>query len=233
MIKFKVMENSKIRTALLCFYLFFPIFALANNTADAITMVSYEQGWLDSRGTLALKNNTNKEIHNVSFQITYLDMSGNSLDYEEFTKSISIAPGMTRKIDIPAYEYDRNYHYYKSENMPSGSPSFKIKFELKDYNSVLQESEDIDDYSIYDNEDNSFYSSSKNDGWYMIIAIIAVLFIIGISVGLYVLVAVMAKSRNRSIVLWVLLSIVASPLLIIIILLVVGDDNKRIDNDMP
>lgn len=160
-------------------------------------------------------------------------MSGNPLDYEEFTKSISIAPGMTRKIDIPAYEYDRNYHYYKSENMPSGSPSFKIKFELKDYNSVLQESEDIDDYSIYDNEDNSFYSSSKNDDWYMIIAIIAVLFIIGISVGLYVLVAVMAKSRNRSIVLWVLLSIVASPLLIIIILLVVGDDNKRIDNDMP
>ena len=64
----------------------------------------------------------------------------------------------------------------------------------------------------------------------MIIAIVAVLFVIGLSVGLYVLVAVMAKNRNRNVVLWVLLSIVASPLLIIIILFVVGEDNKHIDN---
>lgn len=232
MIKFKVMANSKIRTALLCFYLFFPIFALANNTADAITMVSYEQSWLDSRGTLALRNNTSEEIHNVLFQITYLDMSGHPLDYEEFTKSISIAPGMTRKVDIPAYEHNRNYHYYKTKD-EFGHPAFKIKFTLKDYNSELQEADDADDYGIYDNDDDSRYSSSKNDSLYMIIAIVAVLFVIGISVGLYVLVAVMAKNRNRSVILWVLLSIVASPLLIIIILLVVGDDNKRIDSDMP
>lgn len=233
MIKFKVMENNKIRTALLCFYLFFPIFALANNTADAITMVSYEQSWLDSRGTLALRNNTSEEIHNVSFQITYLDMSENPLDYEEFTKSISIAPGMTRKVDIPAYEHNRNYHYYKTKD-EFGHPAFKIKFELKGYNSELQEADDSDDFGIYDIDDDSHYSSSKNDSLYMIIAIVAVLFIIGLSVGLYVLVAIMAKNRNRSVVLWVLLSIVASPLLIIIILLVVGEDNKHIDNyDMP
>lgn len=215
------------------FSLLVTISAYAANSND-ITMVSYEQGWLDSRGTLALKNNTNEEIHNVSFQITYLDMSGNPLDYEEFTKHISIAPGMTKKIDIPAYEHDRNYHYYKSENMPSGSPAFKIKFELKDYNAELEEIDDADDYSIYDNDDDSRYSLSKNDSLYMIIGIVVVLFVIGLSVGLYVLVAVMAKSRNRSVVLWVLLSIIASPLLIIIILLVVGDDNKHIDNyDMP
>ena len=215
------------------FSLLVTISAYAANSND-ITMVSYEQGWLDSRGTLALKNNTNEEIHKVSFQITYLDMSGNPLDYEEFTKHISIAPGMTKKIDIPAYEHDRNYHYYKSENMPSGSPAFKIKFELKDYNAELEEIDDADDYSIYDNDDDSRYSLSKNDSLYMIIGIVVVLFVIGLSVGLYVLVAVMAKSRNRSVVLWVLLSIIASPLLIIIILLVVGDDNKHIDNyDMP
>lgn len=215
------------------FSLLVTISAYAVNSND-ITMVSYEQGWLDSRGTLALKNNTNEEIHNVSFQITYLDMSGNPLDYEEFTKQISIAPGMTKKIDIPAYEHDRNYHYYKSENMPSGSPAFKIKFELKDYNAELEEIDDADDYSIYDNDDDSRYSLSKNDSLYMIIGIVVVLFVIGLSVGLYVLVAVMAKRRNRSVVLWVLLSIVASPLLIIVILLVVGDDNKHIDNfDMP
>ena len=232
MIKIKTKAINKNRTALLCIYLLLSICTFAK-TGDAVTMVSYEQGWLDSNGTLALKNNTSEEIHNVSFQITYLDMSGNPLDYEEFTKRISIAPGMTKKVDIPAYEHGRNYHYYKSENMPGGSPSFKVKFELMEYNSVEQESEDAE-YGVYDNDDDNLYSFSKNDSMYLIIAIIAILFVIGLSIGLYVLVAVMAKNRNRSVVLWVLLSIVASPLLIIIILLVVGNDNKHLDNyEMP
>ena len=67
-----------------------------------ISFVSYEQGWLDSKGTLALKNNTTEEIRNVKFLITYLDMSGNELDYEEYERRVTIAPGMTKKLDIPA-----------------------------------------------------------------------------------------------------------------------------------
>lgn len=210
--------------------LFVALSALAVNSND-ISFVSYEQGWLDSKGTLALKNNTTEEIHNVKFLITYLDMSGKELDYEEYERRITIAPGMTKKLDIPAYEHSRNYHYYKSENMPGGSPSFKIKFELKDYNMVQSEANEDDDYSVLDDynyKDKDY--GSEYSATYMIIAIIAVLFFIGISVGLYVLVAIMAQKRHRSVVLWVLLSIIASPLLIIIILLVVGNDNKYIDN---
>jgi hypothetical protein len=158
-------------------------------------------------------------------------MSGKELDYEEYERRITIAPGMTKKLDIPAYEHSRNYHYYKSENMPGGSPSFKIKFELKDYNMVQSEANEDDDYSVLDDynyKDKDY--GSEYSATYMIIAIIAVLFFIGISVGLYVLVAIMAQKRHRSVVLWVLLSIIASPILIIIILLVVGNDNKYIDN---
>ena len=210
--------------------LFVALTVPAVNSND-ISFVSYEQGWLDSKGTLALKNNTTEEIHNVKFLITYLDMSGNELDYEEYERRVTIAPGMTKKLDIPAYEHSRNYHYYKSENMPGGSPSFKIKFELKDYNMVQSGANEDDDYSVLDDynyKDKDY--GSEYSATYMIIAIIAVLFFIGISVGLYVLVAIMAQKRHRSVVLWVLLSIIASPLLIIIILLVVGNDNKYIDN---
>ena len=34
---------------------------------DAVSMVSYEQRWLDYNGTIALKNNTDTDIHNVNF----------------------------------------------------------------------------------------------------------------------------------------------------------------------
>ena len=56
------------------------------------------------------------------------------------------------------------------------------------------------------------------------------MFVIGIAVGLYVLVAVMAQKRNRSVVVWVLLSLLATPLLMIIILLAIGKNENYIEN---
>ena len=65
-------------------------------------------------------------------------------------------------------------------------------------------------------------------GTITILVILAVLAGIAITIGLYVLVAVMAKDRHREVALWLLLSIVASPILIIIILLCIGDDERYV-----
>ena len=200
---------------------------------DAVSMVSYEQRWLDYNGTIALKNNTDTDIHNVNFIITYLDMSDQPLDYEEYTVEVDIAPGMTKKVDIPAYEHDRSYSYYKSEARPSEPHRFKIKYELKGYNiqnpdKVISDDEDL---SIYDeNFEPTDFHPQDNIGWYVFLVIIVSLFILGIGIGLYVLVAVMAKKRNRNVVLWILLSLVGTPLLMIIILLCIGDaDDSNTD----
>ncbi len=58
--------------------------------------------------------------------------------------------------------------------------------------------------------------------------IIAVISALSIVIGLYVLVAVMAKNRHREVALWVLLSFLASPVLIMIILLCIGDDENYV-----
>ena len=190
---------------------FFVIFAVSAINND-ITMVSYEQSWLDSEGTIALKNNTNKEIHNVVFQITYLDMKDTELDYQIFNKNISIAPGKTKKLDITAYEHNRQYHYYKTKDN-CGNPTFKIKFLLKDYNVKSPQNDE-----------------TTESGFPFIVPIISIiLFIVFISicVGIYVLVAIMAKKRKRNAALWVVLSMVASPFLIIIILICIGTEDKE------
>lgn len=200
-----------------------PTSAGSSKSADAVSMISYEQSWLDSRGTLALKNNLSGDINSIVFRIQYLDMSGNPLDYADYTKEIHIAPGMTKKVDIPAYEHDRFYHYYKTKD-EFGHPAFKIIFEVKDYNIEVNESS-----SEYD-DDDYLNDSRRNDtfpGAYFIIIIIAVFVLIGISVGLYILVAVMAQKRHRSVVLWVFLSLIGSPLLMAIILLIIGDAEDR------
>ena len=225
---YKKCLSRKLTIALLSIFLSVVAFAANKDLEKDITMVSYEQSWLDSSGTLALKNNSSEEVKNVVFLITYLDMSGNELDYEEFSRSVIIAPGMTRKLDIPAYEHSRNYHYYKTKD-DYGHPAFKIKFQLKDYNVEEEAAESIDDNPL-GRYDYGYEPSNGNEGLYVIIAIVGLLFVIGITVGLYVLVAVMAQKRNRSVVVWILLSLLATPLLMIIILLAIGKNEKYIEN---
>ena len=81
--------NKKTLTALICLFMSISLFAASKSAETDISMVSYEQSWLDSEGTLALKNNTNENIHNIKFLIVYQDMSGKQLHYEEFSKKVS------------------------------------------------------------------------------------------------------------------------------------------------
>lgn len=194
--------------------------AIGEDSLNAVTMVSYEQGWLDSNGTLALKNNTNSDIHNVTFQITYLSMSGKPLDYHVFSREVDIAPGMTRQIDIPAYEHDRDYSFYKSDAYSISPKRFKIRFELKGYN---QE-------NVVDNENDALIDDAQSYKTFAIIAIVLGFLAISFTIGLYVLVVVMAQKRNRSAVLWVFVSLFTTPILAIIILLCIGSSNDGFDD---
>lgn len=221
------MKTKKIIITVLFTVAFVSAFAENKDLKKDITMVSYEQSWLDSYGTIALKNNTNEEINNIIFQITYLDMSGNELDYETFEKEVNIAPSKTKKLDLPAYEHSRSYHYYKTKD-EFGNPAFKINFQLKDYNVEEDVIPNVDTYyesADYPNMSNPLLSERTG----IILYTVFLIFIIGICVGLYVLVAVMAKNRNRNVVGWVLLSVIATPLLMIIILLAIGKDDKSIE----
>lgn len=222
------MVKRRISIALLSLSLSMVVFATKKDLEKDIIMVSYEQGWLDIYGTLALKNNSNEEIRNVVFMITYLDMSGKEMDYEEFTKDVTIAPGMTKKLDIPAYEHSRNYHYYKSEGSISGSsPSFKIEFKIKDYNIGNETADTVPTNPVYKHD---YQQSGNNIGASEIVNILMFLLCISVTIGLYVFVFFMARDRNRNVVVWVLLSFVTTPLLMVFILLIVGKDNRDIDH---
>lgn len=190
--------------------LFVKGYAAPNDSINLVTMVDYEQRTSDYEATIALRNNSSDTIRNISFIIEYLDMNGNSMDYETFTRKVDINPGMTKKLDIRAYEHDRNYHYFKSAHDRYGaSPAFKVRFELKGYNTCDENNSTRHHYGTSDNSHSILISAS-------------IVLMLGIWIGLYILVATMAKRRNRNPAVWILLSLIGTPLLMCIILLTIG-----------
>lgn len=194
--------------------------AFASAADNEVSMVSYEQNWLDGQGTIALKNNTDKEVTSVSFMITYLDMNGNQLDYKEFKKSVNIKPGLTKKINIEAYEHSRNYSYYKSEAAFSNPKKFDVKYKLLSVNFYNK----VENGQTFEKGISEQEETERKEGNYIYMFVL--MFALTAYLGLFALIAAMANNRNRSAIGWVVFALFFNPIITIIILSIIGESSS-------
>jgi hypothetical protein len=175
-----------------------------NENCEKVSMVAYEQRWIDSKATIALRNNTDEEVTSVSFTLEYLDMNDNPRSYGNYTQRVEIAPGMTKEIDIPAYKHKWSYHYYLTPDS-SHHPTFKVRYKFQEINTD-------NGIGIFDNP--------KFSGLIMLTCMLLIPF----TIGFYILAFAMARKRKRNIALWIGLSFILSPVVVCVILLIIGKD---------
>ena len=213
--------------ALLCLALSSVASAANDKATEPVTAGTYEHDPGLSDAYIGLKNNTNYAIKSLSFQISYFDMDGNQLDYEDFNTHTAIEPGLAKKIKIPANEPLRQSWYMRD---------FEIKFRLKEVNGkevngdwqIPSKDKDIEPTTRPANPPipPAYERTSGFSGLMMVI--IMGIPLLGILAGLYVLVASMAKRRNRSAALWVIIALVSTPVLAAVILLCIGSDTRNL-----
>lgn len=213
------------------------IFTLTMFAQNVVNFVSYEQDQDEPSASISLKNNTGTNISSLQFRIIYYDMQDQPISYNDFSENIDIAPGMTKSMEIRSYGWDKDYYYYSSHSNDDNAKPFKVKFQLLNYNGKAttdteHEPELADSISDTDVSKSPFPPGFPDEGKYMMgvsffMLIIMILIPLGIYLGFYILVAIMAAKRQRSQLGWILISILITPLFAAILLLVLGDADKE------
>lgn len=96
---------------------------------EQVVFTGFDKNRSSSKESFFIINNTDRTLTAVNLYIEYLTPDGRQLHKRFLKLSCSIPPGETRKADIPSWDTQRSFHYYKSTGKNKGGNLFMVNFD--------------------------------------------------------------------------------------------------------
>lgn len=87
--------------------------ACAGDTA-ALVFSGYDKLLRSTKESFFVSNRTDSPVSRLIFNIEYLDMNRRTLDSRTDSVEIKLPPGGTRRVDIPSWDRQKTFYYYRS-----------------------------------------------------------------------------------------------------------------------
>lgn len=94
-----------------------------------VVFTGFDKNRNSTKESFFIINNTDRTLTAVTLYIEYLTPDGRQLHKRCLKLSCSIPPGETRKADIPSWDTQRSFHYYKSTGKNKGGNPFTVNFD--------------------------------------------------------------------------------------------------------
>lgn len=95
-----------------------------------VNFSGYEKALRSTKESFFATNNTGQNIDSLSIEIHYMDMKGRQLDSRRVTVAVNLPEGDTRRIDIPSWDRQHVWYYYRSPQPRTDATPYKVSVRL-------------------------------------------------------------------------------------------------------
>lgn len=97
---------------------------------DQVVFSGFDKNQSSAKESFFIINNTDRTLTGITLYIDYNTPDGRQLHKQFLKLSCSIPAGQTRKVDIPSWDTQRSFYYYKSQaNKKHPGNSFDVRFD--------------------------------------------------------------------------------------------------------
>lgn len=204
--------------------------------ANGVQMTGFRQEWNDKHAYIVLLNNTELRLSRVKGTLSFFSESGQLLDERSFNEHVKLQPGEMAEIAISPFGRKQGYVSSNCMNrIPSDAQAqeFTVRFTLTDYKGKEVANLPVskrEQRAIAQAEAEATAAQTKEADeklWNIIRITAGVLILLFIAVFYFLIPIRMADRRGRSWMPWVVVGIVATPIIPILALWLIG--KKEVD----
>lgn len=93
---------------------------------NLVSFSGYDKSLSANKETFLVKNDSPAELSGLRLTIGYFDLSGRQLHQREVVIERDVPSGSTRMVDIPSFDTQKSYYYYKSKVPRKSATPYKV-----------------------------------------------------------------------------------------------------------